>query len=144
MPSVQRTFDVDAPLDQVFDYLADFTHTEQWDPGTVSTTRLDTAPLSVGARFRNVSEFLGRRTELEYTLRELDHGKRLVFAGVNKTATATDHMTFTGSARKTTITYQATFDFKGLAKVVGPFMGPALNKIADRTVAQMTTTLEAL
>jgi carbon monoxide dehydrogenase subunit G len=144
MPSVQRTFDVNAPLDQVFDYLADFTHTEQWDPGTVSTTRLDTASLSVGARFRNVSEFFGRRTELEYVLRVLDHGRHLVFVGTNKTATATDDLTFTGSARSTTITYRATFEFKGIAKFAGPFVKPALEKLADKTIKQLRETLEAL
>jgi uncharacterized protein YndB with AHSA1/START domain len=144
MPSVQRTFEVDAPLDQVFDYLTDFTHTEQWDPGTVSTTRLDTAPLSVGARFRNVSEFRGRRTELEYTLRELDHGKHLVFVGKNKTATATDDLTFSGGDRRTTITYRANFEFHGLAKLAGPIVALGLNKLADETVTQMKQTLEAL
>jgi carbon monoxide dehydrogenase subunit G len=142
MPSVERTFDVDAPLDKVFDYLADFTNTEHWDPGTVSTTRLDTSPLSVGARFRNVSDFLGRRTELEYTLRELDHGKHLVFVGVNKTATATDDLTFTGSALRTKITYRAKFEFRGFAKLVGPILRPSLERLADKTVAQLKETLE--
>ncbi len=144
MPSVQRTFEVDAPLDQVFDYLADFTHTEQWDPGTVSTTRLDTAPLSVGARFRNVSEFRGRRTELEYTLRELDHGVHLVFEGQNKSATTTDDLTFSEKAGRTTIKYRANFDFHGVAKLAGPVVALGLNKLADETVAQMKQTLESL
>jgi carbon monoxide dehydrogenase subunit G len=144
MPSVQRTFEVAVPVDQVFDYLADFTHTEQWDPGTVSTTRLDTGPLSIGARFRNVSEFRGRRTELEYTLRELDHGNHLVFVGKNKTATATDDLTFDGTMQKTTITYRANFEFNGVAKLVGPLIKPGLEKLADKTVAQLKQTLEAL
>jgi len=142
MPSVERTFEVVAPLDDVFDYLADFTHTEQWDPGTVSTTRLDDGPLAVGSRFRNVSEFMGRRTELEYTLRELDHGKRLVFSGVNRTARATDHLTFSGDSGRTTITYRADFEFHGFAKLVGPFIKPALERIADKTVAQLTEALQ--
>ena len=142
MLSVQRTFDVDAPLAEVFDFLADFTNTEKWDPGTVSTTRLDTAALAVGARWRNVSEFRGRRTELEYTLRTLDPGKQLIFEGKNKTVTATDNLTFSsGVGNRTTITYRATFDFHGLAKLAGPLIRPGLEKLANETVTQLTRTL---
>lgn len=142
MPSVSRTFEVDAPIDDVFDYLADFTNTEHWDPGTVSTTRLDDGPLTEGSRFHNVSTFLGRRTELEYTLRVLDHGKHLVFVGVNRTATATDDLTFSGSDNRTKITYRAKFEFHGVAKLIGPLLIPLLRRIADKTVTQMIQTLQ--
>ena len=36
---VERTFTVPRPIEAVFAYLADFAHTEQWDPGTVETRR---------------------------------------------------------------------------------------------------------
>ena len=34
---IRRTVAVDKPIDSVFKYLADFTTTTEWDPGTVAT-----------------------------------------------------------------------------------------------------------
>ena len=36
---IERTVTVDRPPAEVFAYLADFTTTTEWDPGTVRTTR---------------------------------------------------------------------------------------------------------
>ena len=52
---VKRVFTVEALQSVVVDYLADFGNAEEWDPGTVSCTRLDSGPVQVGARWRNVS-----------------------------------------------------------------------------------------
>ena len=62
---VERTFTVPRPVDAVFDYLSDFTSTNEWDPGTVETRRTS-GDGGVGTTYDNVSEFMGRRTELTY------------------------------------------------------------------------------
>src|SRR5687768_8175715 len=41
---VERTFTVASSPEGVVEYLRDFARTEQWDPGTVSCTRLDDGP----------------------------------------------------------------------------------------------------
>jgi len=58
---LQRTVVTDKPLGKVFDYLSDFTSTTDWDPGTVTTIRLD-GDGGVGTSYLNTSEFLGRRS----------------------------------------------------------------------------------
>jgi uncharacterized protein YndB with AHSA1/START domain len=59
MPKIERTMTVQKPLDQVWAYLTDFTNTEEWDPPTVSTTRIS-GDGGVGTVYRNVSKILGR------------------------------------------------------------------------------------
>ncbi|PZS14079.1 MAG: polyketide cyclase [Pseudonocardiales bacterium] len=144
MITVQRAVEVDRPLEAVFDYLADFTHTEQWDPGTVSTVRTDSGPLGVGARFHNVSEFRGRRTELDYRVMRFDPGEHLTFTGDNRTVTATDDLALRASASGTHITYRAHFRFKRWARLAEPLLKRGFQKIADDTVAQLRATLETL
>ena len=78
MITVQREVAVARPLGAVFAYLADFRHTEQWDPGTVRTTRTDDGPLRVGSTFHNVSTYRGRTTELDYRVVRLDPNARLI------------------------------------------------------------------
>ncbi len=141
---VERTVETDSPIDRVFDYLCDFTNTEEWDPGTVSTKRVDTGPIAVGARFRNVSQFRGRQTELEYQLTRLEPVRRLTFVGENKTVTSTDDMRLTSTATGTALHYQARFDFKGVARLASPFLRSAIEKLADQTADQLRGALAKL
>lgn len=144
MISVERSVDVERPVEVVFTFLSDFVHTEQWDPGTVSTTRTDAGPLGLGSRFHNVSEFRGRRTELDYEVMRFDQNEHLTFTGENKTVTATDDMALRATATGTHITYRAHFRFKRWARLAEPVLRPGFGKIADETVAQLAATLEQL
>ena len=66
-----RTIAVERPVEEVFAYLADFTTTTRWDPGTVRTTR-ESGDGTVGTRYRNVSKFMGRTVELTYVVEDRD------------------------------------------------------------------------
>lgn len=143
MPKVERTVTVAAPMAAVVEYLKDFGHAEEWDPGTQSCTRQDSGPIVEGSRWRNVSKFAGRKTELAYTLRVAEP-TRLTFIGENKTATSIDDMTFTELAGGTRLTYQADIRFHGLAKLAGPLFGPTFKQLGDETASQLTVVLNRL
>jgi carbon monoxide dehydrogenase subunit G len=143
---VERTFTVARPIEAVFDYLLDFTHTEAWDPGTVSTTRVsgDGGP---GTRYHNTSSFMGRTTELEYETITVERPRRLRFRGHNDSATATDDLRLTPAAdgAATQIHYRADFEFGRLVSLVAPLVvRPKLEKLADETVEQLKRTLTLL
>ena len=143
MTSAERVFTVTTPLLTVLDYLKDFSHTEQWDPGTQSCTRTDDGVLGVGSTWHNVSMFAGRETTLTYTLREAgsDH---LTFVGENSTATSTDRITLQPDGDGTRVRYRAHIEFHGLAKLAGPFLKPMFERVADKTQEQMIEVLNAL
>lgn len=139
---VERTFTVASSPEGVVEYLRDFARTEQWDPGTVSCTRLDEGPVEVGSRWHNVSRFLGRRTELVYELTR-DEKDGLQFVGRNDTATATDDISITaGAAPGTTrIAYHAHLEFAGLAKLGAPVAKLALAKLGTETERNLIRVL---
>lgn len=145
MITVERRLAIERPVSDVWRFLSDFTTTEQWDPGTVSTTRSDGGPLRLGSRFHNVSTFRGRRTQLDYVIRSFEPDRHLTFTGENKSVTATDDMSFASSpGGGTLLTYRAHFDFKGLARFAEPLLRRVLAKIADDTVEQLRRTVESL
>jgi carbon monoxide dehydrogenase subunit G len=143
MVQVERTVTVRTPADRVAGYLADFGHTEEWDPGTVRCTRTGAGPVTVGARWHNVSEFRGKQTELDYELTRLEPG-RVTFVGENKTATSTDDFTLTPGPDGTTVHYRATIVFHGLAKLASPFLKRVFEGLGDDVVPKLTTALEQL
>ncbi|MGZ4450271.1 MAG: SRPBCC family protein [Nocardioides sp.] len=127
---LQRTVLTQASPQVVFDYLSDFTTTTEWDPGTVSTVRL-TGDGGVGTTYRNVSKFMGRESELIYTVVERTAPATFALKGENKTVTAHDTMEVAPDGAGTRVTYTADFAFKGVAKYVAPLLAPALKKLGD-------------
>jgi len=140
--SVERVMVVRRPLAEVVAYLEDFAHTVEWDPGTVRCVRIDEGPVRPGARWRNTSRFRGRTTELQYEL-VVHETARLVFVGENKTVTALDDLRFAEEGTATRLTYQASLTFKGLARLVTPFLRGEFEQLADKVVARLPAAAEA-
>jgi Polyketide cyclase / dehydrase and lipid transport len=140
---LRRTVVVKNPLKAVFDYLSDFTTTTDWDPGTVITMR-EHGNGGVGTTYVNTSRFLGRTTQLTYVVEELADQQLIQLRGQNKTVTAVDTMTFRSLPSGTEVTYAAEFTFKGLARITGPLLRPAFERLGDQAEAGMRRALNQL
>ncbi|WP_141013354.1 SRPBCC family protein [Nocardioides sambongensis] len=145
MTTVTRTFTVRPDPAAVLAYLEDFSHAEEWDPGTVSCTREDSGPIRVGSRFHNVSRIAGISTELTYTLERRDE-TTVEFQGSNDSATTSDTITVVPAPDGTgsEITYTAVISMKGVAKLADPAMKLVFEKIGNDTVESMTRALDEL
>lgn len=142
MPSVQRTITTPTPSEQVFGYLTDFTNATEWDSGTVSCERSsgDGGP---GTVYRNVSRFMGREVELDYTLEEATP-PRIVLVGRRPGTTSRDTITVTPSDGGTRVEYRADFEFSGAARFLGPLIRIPLERLADETERTLKEALDRL
>lgn len=143
MITLRRVVTAPKPVEQVAAYLSDFTSTNEWDPGTVRTERIegDGGP---GTVYRNVSSFAGRDTELTYVVQELVPGERITLRGENRTVVAHDTMSFRGDTDQTEVTYVAKFEFKGLARIFEPLLRLPMNKLGDDAEKGMREALDRL
>jgi carbon monoxide dehydrogenase subunit G len=140
---VERIFTVSRPIEDVFDYLSDFENTNEWDPGTVETRRTS-GDGGIGTLYANTSTFAGRRTELTYETVGFDRPTFFSARGTNKTATATDTLTFTRDGARTQIHYRADFQFHGMVRFAALLVvKPKLESLADETVEQLRRSLES-
>ena len=140
---VERTFRVSRSIEDVFDYLSDFENTNEWDPGTIETRRTS-GDGGIGTIYANTSTFAGRRTELTYETIGFDRPTFFSARGTNRTATATDSLTFTRDGERTLIHYRADFQFHGVVKLAAPLVvRPRLKSLADETVEQLRRSLES-
>lgn len=139
-----RTVTTTTPLPVAFDYLADFTNTAEWDPGTVRTIRTegDGGP---GTRYTNVSTFLGRRTELTYVVEEYRPRSHIALRGENASVSARDTMSFAViPGGGTEVIYRARFELKGIAAFVAPLIRPAFRRLGDRAERGLRDALDRL
>ncbi len=143
MSTVSRSFGVSAPPQIVVPYLADFSHAERWDPGTVRCVRNDQGPVAVGSSWQNTSKIVGISTDLTYTLEQLSDD-RIVLVGRNNTATSTETIDVARNGSGSSITYTNEVRFKGVAKLATPLAKAVFEKLANDTERQLVQTLNAL
>ncbi|MCX5277584.1 SRPBCC family protein [Streptomyces virginiae] len=141
--TVRRDILVGLPLEDLVAYLADFSRTEEWDPGTVRCVRVGGGPVQVGSVWRNTSRFRGRTSDLLYRLVS-EEPDRLLFVGENKTVTATDDLSFRArSATTTLLTYTASLRFKGWARLATPFLRSEFERLADAVADRLPSAATA-
>jgi hypothetical protein len=143
MPSVSRTFTVSPPPELVVDYLKDFGHAEQWDPGTRTCERIDSGPVAEGAFWHTVSRIFGVTAELTYKLEELTD-RRVVFLGENQLLRTVDTISVDAEGSGSVITYVAELEMHGTAMLLRPVMKLLFEKRTGDTEKRMASVLNQL
>jgi hypothetical protein len=143
LSTVSRVFSVDPPPEVVVPYLADFSHAERWDPGTVRCVRTSDGPVAVGSSWHNTSKIAGVSTELTYTLKELTDD-RIVLVGRNDTAISTETIDVARDGTGSRITYVNEVNFNGAAKLAAPLAKVVFEKLGNDTEKQLAETLNGL
>ncbi|MDH3500877.1 MAG: SRPBCC family protein, partial [Acidimicrobiia bacterium] len=123
----QRTI----PMTQqdAFAFIADFTNVVDWDPGITASEKVGNAPVGVGTEFNVVSNFAGRSLPLVYVVEEWGVPERAVLFTTTSRFDGRDTITFRPTDAGTEIDYVAEFRFKGLMRLVEPFLKGAFSKI---------------
>jgi len=127
-----REIEVTGEPADVFTYLADFSHTAEWDPGVEESRRLTDAPTRVGSRFELIASFRGNRQRFEYVVTDYDEPRRIALRGEGQKAVSDDViMVSGGAAGRTRIAYEADIRLKGVLRVAEPFLRGTFTKMGD-------------
>ena len=141
---VERAIDTACPQERAFDYVADFSTTEEWDPGIPSARRLDDRPLGVGSRFELVSRFGSTEQTIVYEITAFDRPNSVTFVGDGKNFRGTDVISFAPRGDGgTDVTYVADLGLKGFASLALPFLRGRLDDMSDHAVAGLQAALDA-
>jgi len=140
--------DLPVPIEEAFDYLADFSRTAEWDPGVAEARRLTRGAVRRGTWFRLTLPVLGRRIRLEYQITEFEPPSRLVLTGGDEGLRCVDEITFAPLPGGTRVTYEARVEPTGLLRIADPLLNLWLRRtgraairglrehLTDRTVDQ--------
>ena len=142
MTVLLETVDVARPINEVFDYVSDFTTTQEWDATAISAINLSPGAIAVGTEFEVVCALPVGSIKLNYTVETLEHNKRVVLRGSSRFFDICDTITFSPSKRGTKIEYRAEFFFKPLINSAATLSKSALEKMGRESVAGMALALE--
>lgn len=143
MPVLDRSVYTSRPAELVWSFLSDFTTTEQWDPPTQETRRVE-GDGGVGTVYRNRSRVLGQDTEITYTVVEHQPPHRLQLRGDAGRVQFLDTIEVQRLGSEVRVHYTVEYRLKGLAKVATPLFSRTMDKVADDAAEQMGAVLNAL
>jgi len=144
MTTLKEHVETPLPRAAAFAYVADFAQQAEWDPNTVSSARIDSGELGVGARFA-LEVKLGRKAApMEYRITEFEAPARLVLIGEGSGVWTRDEIVFTELPDATRVDYTAEIRLSGWMGLIQPLLGPAFDRIGKGAVAGMKRELDAL
>ena len=147
MATYEATVDSAWTADETFDYLADFSNAEHWDPGVLAGERLDAGAgrVTTGSSFRLVVPFAGRRMTLVYRVVFISRENReVVFEAENAVLHARDRIVIRSagaSGTGCTVTYRADVRMRGLLGPLNPVLGRGFRTVGDRAVKGLVGAL---
>ncbi len=136
---------IETPLEPeaAFAFIADFANAMHWDPGTVTSERIDDGPVGLGARYRLDVRLGGRVAPMEYRISTFQPPHRVVLVGQGSGVSAVDEIRFEPSGSGTRIDYSADIRLGGVLRLVQPFLGRAFAKLGRDALAGMQRALDA-
>ena len=134
--TLEETVAVERSIYDCFQYLADFSTAEQWDPGTVRAEKISAGKPAVGSKFKLELAVAGLPLDMDYEITRLEQDKRIVLFGKGGPIEVTDTISFASrSDGGTDICYRADMRFKGLPQASLNAMRNSLDKLGKDAVA---------
>jgi carbon monoxide dehydrogenase subunit G len=142
MPRLHRTITVPKPLDETFEFVADFSTVPEWDPGVSEAHQTNGHDPAVGATYSVTAVFNGRDIPMTYVTTVLERPHRITLEGEGSTIRAVDDIRFKAKDESNTqIDYVADLNLKGALRLVQPFLKGSFDKLADRAMAGLERRL---
>ncbi|MEM7412826.1 MAG: SRPBCC family protein [Myxococcota bacterium] len=126
--------DLPIPIEEAFDYLADFSKTAEWDPGVARARRITRGKVRKGSRFEVTVSFLGRRVPFEYEITEYERPSRLVLTGGDASLRSIDEITFVARPDGTRVTYEAQVELLGIRQLAEPVLQVLFQRVGRLAV----------
>jgi dehydrogenase/reductase SDR family member 12 len=142
MTVLHEVVEVGRSIEEVFDYISDFTTTEEWDSTARSARKLSPGPIAQGTQFEVVCALPVGSVTLQYTMEELHENAFIVLNGHCAFFEVRDTITLTSTATGTLIDYRAEFQFKPLVSGIASLSSKGLQKMGRESVAGLAEALE--
>ena len=131
----------------IFQYLADFANTAEWDPNVRDARRLTPAHVqaAVGDKFELTTLFRGRASITTYTLNRVDTDVGLVLDGESDTVKLVDTIALhpdgmADGGSRTCVDYRLKVRLKGRLAPFSFILRPALEELATESIGGLVAT----
>lgn len=119
--------------EEAFAYMADFSHTAEWDPGVVAASRKDAGAIGLGSAFDLTIRVGGRRLALRYEVTDYTPG-RVTFTARSAALESVDTVMVAPRGDATEVTYDARINLRGWLRFADPLLALGFRGVAERAI----------
>lgn len=117
MASFEFSVTINCPAAEVFNALTDFESYKKWMGGVIESRLLTAGPMSVGSRYRFVSEFLGQKIDSEGEVTEFDPPNRYAWKSTKGSFPMQETTTLESNGNSTTVKIATSAELGGFFKL---------------------------
>lgn len=142
MIRLKESIHIKKNIKTVFDYVSDFSHIQDWDPGVVLSRKSQPDDTGVGSTYDLILKFGMFRPEMKYTITAYEPFSRVVLNGQGESFSVTDTIGFKKTAIGTQIDYQADILFSGSGRYMETCLSPVLKQMGRKSMLGLEQKLD--
>lgn len=142
MQRVERTATIPAPVEEVFAYVSDLEHIDEWQSGVVSAERTTDGEMRVGATARVVRQLMGQRIEAPLTVTAFEPPSRMVVTSEVSGVKASAELSLQPSGSDTELRFAMEIRGSMLTAFMEPMIAGAAGGDIDESLRRVKARFE--
>jgi len=143
MAKFEGSIVINRPLEEVFALLSNPENNPKWQSGIVELRKTSEGPIGVGATYRSVNQFLGRRLEGETEITEYEPNRKYSEKSKSGPVPFESRATFERVEGGTRINLEAEAEIGGFFKLAEPLVVSAVRRQLTADLANLKDLMEA-
>lgn len=131
MTTITEIVETRLPIDQAFEYIANFENIVAWDPGVTAAARVSETQRGVGSEYALELQYGGSPLSMVYRVVEWDAPHLVVLEGDGDRSSAVDRISLLEIPLGTRVVYEADIRLKGIFRLAQPFLGGLFRGIGE-------------
>ena len=137
--TLDETIVVQRPLHEVFAYVSEFSHVEEWDPAVARAARQTPGAPAVGSEYQVE---MNAGFSLHYRVVEFEENSRMLMTVDSRLFTAVEEILFEATGEGTLVRYIARFDFPTPLAALNRVCPAAMRRVGKSAMAGLREALE--
>ena len=143
MIDVEKSINIQRPVEEVFNYVSNLTHSAEWQRGLTEVRRITEQPLGVGTRYALVRTFMGRKMEANNEITEFTPGVKVAFKTISGPIPLEASYQFETAEKGTKLTSKIEMQPKGFVSLAEPLISASLQKDVEANLNVLKNMLES-
>jgi hypothetical protein len=140
---MHEVFSCSQSAQQVFDYIVDFSHINEWDHTIVTSNKVGDSAIGLGSRFDLVFSMGRRKSPISYEITEFASPSKAELTGTSKSFTAIDTVQIEQQEHGCLVNWHAKIVFTGLSAFIVPFLASKIKAGGAQTIRDLNAILDS-
>jgi carbon monoxide dehydrogenase subunit G len=143
MVTIEKSFTIHRPLEDVFSYMTRFENDKDWRGEVVDIRRTTPVNRGIGERYEQLIDVGGRQVQADFEVTEYENNRRIGFRGTSGDLNARATYDFSAEGAATRVDVKAEIDVSGSLDATEPYVRQVVQRVGNEDFDRLRRRLEA-